>query len=77
MDPIDEEISILRGMSDQDFAFYADKLQGITNAYRSNMRHFDKDRLLNMMVKTMVESPNTREDLCYLLVTAIDREARK
>ena len=79
IDPIEELIATKRSQSDQNFAFYEDKMRGIINACRPYLsgRKYDRDATLNQLVKTMVESPNTREDLCYMLIVAIDKFARQ
>ncbi len=76
IDPIEALIASRRSASDQNFEFYTEKLKGIVNAYRLHMNRQDRDVLLNLMVKALMDGDNTREDLCYMLITAIDREAR-
>lgn len=76
IDPIEEQIASVKAASDQNFSFYNDKLKGITNAYRTYMNKYGRDGLLNLITKALVESPNTREDLAYLLTVAIDQKAR-
>lgn len=76
MDPIEELIAQKKSQSDQNYAFYSDKLKGIIGAYRMYTGKYDRDGLVNMTVKALMESENTREDLCYMLMVSIDKAAR-
>jgi hypothetical protein len=41
------------------------------------MKKYDRDALLNLMVKALMESDNPREALCYQLICAVDRLATR
>lgn len=71
-DPMDQMITDLRKASNQNMAFYREHLRGLVEAYRKNKDRYDRDALLNLMVKTLMQSDNTREALCYQVVAAVD-----
>lgn len=75
-DPFDKLVASIKAASDQNVAFYTDHLAQLTSAYRANMAKHDRDGLLNNMVKALMESDNSREDLCYQVVVAVDKLAR-
>lgn len=72
-DPFENIVASLKSASDQNLAFYREHLTQLVLAYRKNKAKYDRDALLNLMVKAMMESDNSREDLCSQLVVAIDR----
>lgn len=76
-DPFDAMLAAAKAASDQNIAFYTDHLNGLVSAYRQHMKKYDRDALLNLMVKALVESDNPREALCYQLICAVDRLATR
>lgn len=76
-DPFDQLVASAKAASDQNLAFYTDHLAGVVASYRANIGKHDRDALLNLMVKALMESDNTREALCYQVVVAVDRLARR
>lgn len=75
-DPIEELMAKAFSLAKGDFEFYADKLAGIVAAYRPSTKKFERQDLLCRVTKGMIDSENTREDLCHMLVLAIDHMAR-
>lgn len=75
-DPFDAMLAAAKAASDQNIAFYTDHLNGLVSAYRQHMKKYDRDALLNLMVKALVESDNPREALCYQVIVAVDKLAR-
>ena len=71
LDPIEAMVTDLQKASTEQFAFYRDHLEGLVSVYKKNKGKYDKHQLLQMMVKSLVESDNSREDLCYQVVTAV------
>ena len=75
-DPFDAMLATAKAASDQNIAFYTDHLNGLVSAYRQHMKKYDRDALLNLMVRALMESDNTREALCYQVICAVDGLAR-
>lgn len=75
-DPFDAMLASAKAASDQNVAFYTDHLNGLVDAYRKHMKKYDRDNLLNLMVRALMESDNTREALCYQVICAVDGLAR-
>lgn len=75
-DPFDAMLAAAKAASDQNIAFYTDHLNGLVSAYRQHMKKYDRDALLNLMVRALMESDNTREALCYQVICAVDGLAR-
>lgn len=75
-DPIQEQVNLLAGLFQSDIGFYGEKLVGIVNAYHASVGKRDPQWLLKATIKALDESPNDRQDLCHLLVLAIDHMAR-
>lgn len=71
-DPFEQMLSGLRAASDQNVAFYREHLTKLAAAYSAHRKRYDRDGLLNSMVKAMMESDNDREALCYQVVVALD-----
>lgn len=75
-DPMDEIIARTRAQSDQQIAFYTEHLRANVSAWRNHINTYDRDALIQNCVKTLMESDNTCEDLCYKVTVAIDMMAR-
>lgn len=75
-DPMDLVIAKLRGQSDQQIAFYQEHLKGLVAAVKQNLGKYDRDQLIQLTVKALMEGDNSREDLCYQIVVAVDMMAR-
>lgn len=75
-DPMDGIIASTRAKSDQQIAFYTEHLKANVSAWRNHIKNYDRDALIQGCVKTLMESDNTREDLCYKTTIAIDLLAR-
>lgn len=76
-DPFDAMLASAKAASDQNVAFYTDHLNALVDAYRKHMKKYDRDSLLNLMVKALVESDNPREALAYQVIVAVDKLARQ
>jgi hypothetical protein len=76
-DPMDEIIARAKAASNEQIAFYTEHLKANVSAWRNHIAHYDRDALIQNCVKTLMESDNTREDLCYKVTVAIDMMARK
>lgn len=72
IDPFEQLLANSKAMSDQNVAFYREHLKILVKAYRSHRAKYDRDALLNLMVKALVESDNSREDLAYQVIVAVD-----
>ena len=57
--------------SDKQIAFYAEHLKANVAAWRKHVGRYDRDGLIQNTVKALMESDNTREDLCYKVTVAI------
>lgn len=66
-----------RSDKDQVIAFWNDHLDALIAAYRINLIKYDPDALLMLSVKSLMESDNDREALCYQLMIMVDRLARR
>lgn len=75
-DPIDSILAQKRALSDQQIAFYTDHLQGLVSAWRKHMSSYDRDQLIQLSVKSLMEGDNSREDLAYQVMVAVDMMAR-
>lgn len=80
-DPIDAMMAAFSAANDQNMAFYTEHLDELVATYRAHLAigrmRYDRDALLNNMIKALMESDNTREALCYQVVIAVDRLARR
>lgn len=76
-DPMNLIIAKARADSDQQIAFYFEHLKNLVSAWRKHMHNYDRDALIQNSVKTLMEGENTREDLCYQVMTAVDMMARR
>jgi hypothetical protein len=76
-DPIEVMITGMRFASDQQMGFYREHLKGVLEAYRKEAPKYDHDAFMQLMVKGLMESDNTREHLCYQLAVAIEALARR
>jgi hypothetical protein len=76
-DPIDLILAKARGASDQQVAFWTEHMIELVAAWKNHYTRFDRDALLQLSVKSLMEGDNTREDLCYQVMVAIDFIARK
>lgn len=76
-DPFDAMLASAKAASDQNIAFYSDHIDRLVAAYRNHIKTFDRDNLLNLMVKALMESDNPREALCYQVIVAVDKLARQ
>ena len=76
-DPFDSLLATAKAASDQNLAFYRDHLRSLVSAYRQHNDKIDRDALLNLMVKALIESDNTREALCYQVIVAVDALAKR
>jgi sulfur transfer complex TusBCD TusB component (DsrH family) len=65
-----------KGQSDQQVAFYRDHLKNLVSAWRNHMNRFDQAVLIQNAVKTLMEGDNTKEDLAYQVMVAVDMMAR-
>lgn len=75
-DPMDMIIANAKMASDDQIAWYRDHLEANVSAYRQHMKKFDRDQLIQLSVKSLMESDNSRENLCYKVTVAIDMMAR-
>jgi hypothetical protein len=75
-DPMDEILATAKQASNEQIAFYTEHLKANVSAWRNHIATYDRDGLIQNCVKTLMESDNTREDLCYKVTVAIDMMAR-
>lgn len=76
LDPMEAILASARNASDQQIAFYQEHLRGLVAAWRNNIAKFDRDQLIQLSVKSLMEGDNSREDLCYQVMVAVDMMAR-
>lgn len=75
-DPMDLILANAKKDSDDQIAWYIDHLEANVSAYRQSIKNFDRDQLIQLSVKSLMESDNSRENLCYKVTVAIDMLAR-
>lgn len=75
-DPMNLIIAKARRDSDQQVAFYREHLQALVAAWRQNLTKYDRNQLIQLSVKSLMEGDNSREDLCYQTMIAVDMLAR-
>lgn len=75
-DPMDLILAKARADVDQVTVFWNEHLDRLIAAYRSQIPKYDRNLLLMNTVKSLMESDNDREALCYQVMCLVDREAR-
>jgi len=75
-DPMDLIIANAREEADSVIAYWTAHLENLTSAYAKYKDRIPRDNLIYNTVKTLMESDNDREALCYQVMIAVDMMAR-